>query len=325
MLGGNMGKWDGQFNMDQGRAPGTKSDTFQISSNLWSMDVYGVDLGQCYCEHFALGHRWKQGMATWSTWDLIGMKLSSWPTLERWCHRWIQVGGWVWISTEYERELAIRDLKVSTCIHTYCSNWCVSLMCFERSGPEPLAMGQVILMPWHQNSWRMFIPQNGRRSIDPSPRHHGSDDRRLPWAKPAPYSLVAGDVVGLQAHWYVVNFMRFLYSLVYLDIFGSIWYVATRKPFIQVICKTRRTPRLLQSLISINFGRGVAQICREISLGTEDDTALGLFWKKAEVSKIPDDKIPDDESWMIFFFGRYMHTHRYIYIYIYIIYNIIYI
>ena len=81
-------------------------------------------------------------------------------------------------------------------------------------------------------------------------------------------------------------------------------------------------PRLLQSLISINFGRGVAQICREISLGTEDDTALGLFWKKAEVSKIPDDKIPDDESWMIFF-GRYMHTPQ-IYIYIYI-YNIIYI
>ena len=27
----------GQFNMDQVMAPGTKSDTFQISSNLWSM------------------------------------------------------------------------------------------------------------------------------------------------------------------------------------------------------------------------------------------------------------------------------------------------
>ena len=116
--------------------------------------------------------------------------------------------------------------------------------------------------------------------------------------------------------------MRFLYSLVYLDIFGSIWYVATRKPFIQVICKTRQTPRLLQSLISINFGRGVAQICREISLGTEDDTALGLFWKKTEVSKIPDDKIPDDESWMFFFLeDTCTHTQ----IYIYIIYNIIYI
>jgi len=68
-------------------------------------------------------------------------------------------------------------------------------------------------------------------------------------------------------------------------------------------------------LISINFGRGVAQICREISLGTEDDTALGLFWKKAEVSKIPDDKIPDDESWMIFFWKIHAHTQIYIYIY----------
>ena len=50
------------------------------------------------------------------------------------------MGGWVWISTEYERELAIRDLKVSTCIPTVVT--VVSLMCFERSGPEPLAMGQ---------------------------------------------------------------------------------------------------------------------------------------------------------------------------------------
>ena len=139
---------------------------------------------------------------------------------------------WVWTRIGYPGS---QSFHVHTTVVTV-----VSLMCFERS-TEPLAIGQVILIPWHQNSWRMFIPQNGPRSIDPSPRHHGSDDRRLPWAKPAPYSLchtnvrphnvfkakldqlVAGDMVGLQAHWYVVNVIRFLYSLVYLDIFGSFW------------------------------------------------------------------------------------------------------
>jgi hypothetical protein len=55
-------------------------------------------------------------------------------------------------------------------------------------------------------------------------------------------------------------------------------------------------------LISINFGRENAQICREIC--TEDfSQPWDFFGKKTEVSKIP-----DDESWMIFFWKIHAHT-----------------
>ena len=46
MLGGNMGKWDGQFNMDQGRAPGNKNQTpfrYPAIYGLWMSMVWILD------------------------------------------------------------------------------------------------------------------------------------------------------------------------------------------------------------------------------------------------------------------------------------------
>ena len=88
----------------------SKSDTSQISSNSWSMMLIWDSATAASTLRLGTGEnrRWLHGvLGIWLAWNLD----SNWPRLERWCHRWMQVGGWVWVSTQYERGLASRDIS----------------------------------------------------------------------------------------------------------------------------------------------------------------------------------------------------------------------